>query len=259
MSLDRTTALRRECAEVVGFCRQLSDEEWRTPSAAPGWRIQDVVAHLAANCHAIFTPASIALMTSKDIERTNDVYVDKRRDWEPLKVLGELETWGKRLAAMSGILARTPIARIPMPLGELGRFPAAVLLNSAFVFDQHTHLRHDIAPALGRPAPDSDELRMAVVLEWMFAVLSNQLRTARPDWLDRPISINLSGPGGGHWLVAPDGSIAPGAAEGAAQIVGVGLDFPGWATARTPWRESDVKITGDAELGGRLLDSMNVV
>jgi hypothetical protein len=149
VSLDRAAAMRREHAEIVRFCRQLGDEEWRAPSAAPGWRVQDVVAHLGGSCHAIFTPTSLKLLSSKDIERTNDVLVARRRDWEPARVLAEFERWGRRLGTLTSVLSRTPVARVPAPLGELGRFPAAVLLSSAFLFDQHTHLRHDIAPALG--------------------------------------------------------------------------------------------------------------
>ena len=92
-----------------------------------------------------------------------------------------------------------------MRLAELGRFRVGQLL-CAIVFDTHTHLRHDIAPALGSAVPATDANRMAVVLEWMMAVLSNQLRASQPEWLDRPVSIALSGPGGGCWVVRPDGS-----------------------------------------------------
>ncbi|HEX4249595.1 MAG TPA: maleylpyruvate isomerase family mycothiol-dependent enzyme [Pseudonocardia sp.] len=262
MGLDRTTALRREHAEVVRFCRELTDAEWRAPSEAPGWRVQDVVAHLGGSCQAIFTPTSLKLLASDDIERTNDVLVARRRDWPPARVLAEFEQWGRRLAALAGALSRTPVAALRVPLGELGRFPAGVVLNSAFVFDQHTHLRYDIAPALGRPAPQSDELRVAVVLEWMFAVLANQLRSARPPWLDRPISLSLSGPGGGRWRIGVDGGIAAdpvGAGDTAAHIAGTAHEFPGWATTRIPWRERDVRIDGDSALARALLDHMNVV
>ncbi|MDT7636618.1 MAG: hypothetical protein QOC83_906 [Pseudonocardiales bacterium] len=285
VSLDRAAALRREHAEIVRFCRRLGDEEWRAPSAAPGWRVQDVVAHLGGSCHAIFTPTSLKLLSSKDIERTNDVLVARRRDWEPARVLGEFERWGRRLATLTSVLSRTPVARVPAPLGELGRFPAAVLLSSAFLFDQHTHLRHDIAPALGRPAPETDGPRMSLVLEWMFAVLGNQLRAARPPWLTRPISISLAGAGGGRWRIGVDGGVtavgpavgtAAGAAVGTAagadvgtaagadrdsvtHIAGAAAEFPGWATLRAPWRERDVRIEGDEALGAALLDHMNVV
>src|SRR5882757_2049588 len=117
VSLDRAGALRREHAEIVRFCRQLGDEEWRAPSAAPGWRVQDVVAHLGGSCPAIFTPTSLKLLASKDIERTNDELVARRRDWAPARILAEFEQWGRRLATLAGGLSRTPVAALPLPLG----------------------------------------------------------------------------------------------------------------------------------------------
>ena len=103
----------------------------------------------------------------------------------------------------------------------------------------HTHLRHDIAPALSRAVPATDANRMAVVLEWMLAVLSNQLPAAQPEWLERPVAIALSGT--------------------AAQIDGAALEFPEWGTQRASWRARGVTVGGDADYGARFLDAVNVV
>jgi uncharacterized protein (TIGR03083 family) len=251
--------MRDERCQVLSFCRDLDDEEWHTSSAAAGWRVQDVVAHMGSACHALFGPAALELIRSKDIERSNDVLVDKRRDWPPSRVLAEYEHWSQVVLRVMGAVSRTPLVHARMRLAELGRFPTGQLL-CAIVFDTHTHLRHDIAPALGRPAPGTDANRMAVVLEWMMAVLSNQLRAADPAWLDRPLSITLSGPGGGCWVVRPDGSVAPGKLDGAAaQIDGAAIEFPEWATQRAGWRDRDVTVRGDSEYGERFLDAVNVV
>jgi uncharacterized protein (TIGR03083 family) len=258
--MDRVAALKRQSQEIADYCRDLTDEQWRTPSLAGGWQVRDVVAHLASAVHAVFTPGVVSLLTSSEIERTNDHFVDKRRDWEPSRVLAEFETWSRRLGTVYGLLARTPVAKLPMPLGELGRFPAAVLLGGAFVFDQHTHLHHDIAPALNKPAPPTDALRTEVMLEWMFAVLNNQIRRARPDWVGKTISIELRGAGGGTWRIGPDGTVTAKATAGSVtQISGSVEEFPAWGTGRVSWRERDVKITGDAELGATFLDWMNIV
>jgi hypothetical protein len=37
------------------------------------------------------------------------------------------------------------------------------------------------------------------------------------------------------------------------------LEFPQWSTRRLPWRTCTVAITGDTELGARMLDSINLV
>jgi hypothetical protein len=94
----------------------------------------------------------------------------------------------------------------------------------------------------------------------MMAVLSNQLRAARPAWLDRPLSISLTGAGGGCWTVGADGSVTPGTTEGAAaQIEAMALEFPEWATKRADWRAREVQVRGDAAYVGRFLDAVNVV
>ena len=224
MVLDRPAALRRECAEILRFCRELTDEEWLAPSRAPGWRVQDVVAHLGASCHALFTPASLKLIGSKRIERTNDEFVDARREWAPARVLAEFELWSRRLRPPALALDRSPLGRLP--------------------------------------APHTDELRIEVVLEWMIAVLGNQLRQGRPSWLNRPIALSLCGPGGGQWRIGVDGTVTAAPADSgdsAVHIAGAAAEFPDWGTARSSWRERDVKIDGDVDLGAALLDSLNVV
>ncbi len=226
MTTDPVGALRRERSELLTFCRDLCDADWQTPSAAAGWRVQDVVAHMGSGYRALFGPAALELMRSNDIERTNDVFVDQRRDWAPSRVIAEYERWSQVMVHLMGPVSRTPMARAPIRMAELGRF----------------------------------RVRMAVVLEWMMAVLSNQLRAARLGWLDRPVSITLSGAGGGCWVVHPDGAVAPGSPDGtAAQIAGPAIEFPEWGTQRASWRAREVTVGGDADYGARFLDAVNVV
>lgn len=244
---------------MLAFCEELSAAEWATPSTATGWSVQDVVAHIGSGCHAMFGPAMIGLMSSTDIEGTNNVFVDHRRDWPATRVLDEYRAWSGRVLAMAKILCRTPLRAVPMPLGELGVFPMRLLLCGALTFDQHTHLRHDIAPALGKAAPPTDDTRMGVVLAWMFAVLGNQLRKARLEWMDRPIGIVLDGPGGGSWIVDRCGVERAGFRESDTWITARAVDFPEWATRRAHWSDRDVRIHGDQQYGAALLDFVNVI
>jgi hypothetical protein len=256
---DRLIALRRERAELIGFCRDLDDVQWRTPSKAVGWRVQDVVAHMGSGCHSIFTPQSLKVLRSTDIERTNDAFVNSRRNWTPTRILVEYQRWSRAMIIAAAAISRTPLAALKVPLAELGAFPAGLLLTGATTFDHHTHLRHDIAPALGLPIPGSDATRMTVVLEWMFAVLSNQLQASRPLWLKQPIGITLHGAGGGSWVVDATGAVPGRAGDTEAQIAGVAAEFPEWGTKRVDWRSKDVTITGDVDYGTRFLDLVNVV
>jgi len=257
--LDRRGAFEAERSQVLAFCDALGPADWRMSSCAEGWSIQDVVAHMGAGAHAMFGPAAVKMMRGTDIEKLNDEMVDARRRRSPHQVLSEYRRWTGVFATVFAPVVSTPVGGMALPLAELGRFPARLFL-SALVFDTYTHLRHDMAPALGRRIADADANRMAVTLEWMMAVLDNQLRAARPSWFDRPLSITLAGPGGGIWLVEPSGAVTAGRNDPAAvAISGVALEFPEWGTRRAGWRDRDVDIAGDTEYGAAFLDEMNIV
>jgi hypothetical protein len=138
-------------------------------------------------------------------------------------------------------------------------YPIGLMISGALVFDHHTHLRHDMAPALGRPVPATDADRMRAVLTWMTAVLSNQVAHAPVDGLDARIALTLTGPGGGTWWIDEAGVLTPSDGKVAAQITAPTLTFPDWATQRSSWRESDVTVTGDTQLAARFLDAVNVI
>lgn len=255
--IDRRAAFRTQRAEVLAFCDSLGPADWRMNSRAQGWSIADVVAHMGSGCHALFTPAALTMMRGNDIEQANDRLVALRRDRAPAQILGEYRRWSRALGAVIPVMARGSGVRVP--LSELGSFPMPLLV-SALVFDQYTHLHHDMAPALGRVADVPDANRMASVLEWMMAVLANQLAAARPPWLDRPLSVTLSGAGGGTWTVGPGGSVTAGRnGAAAAEIRGVAVQFPEWGTRRAGWRDCDVEVSGDGGYATEFLDAMNIV
>lgn len=258
--IDRRAAFHAQRADVLAYCASLGPADWRMNSRAEGWSISDVVGHMAAGCHAMFSPAVFRIIRATDIERTNDRFVDVRRGRTPAQVVGEYRRWSRVFGATIPTMVRKPMAGITLPLGDLGAFPMR-LLPSALVFDLHTHLHHDMAPVLDRPVPATDANRIAVVLEWMMAVLSNQLRADPPTWLDRPVSITMLGPGGGSWRVEPSGAVTPGGPgnSDAARITAVAMEFPEWGTKRADWRERDVRIDGDTDYATVLLDWMNIV
>lgn len=260
MTPDRVAALEAERASVLQLCAGLTEAQWRCDSRAEGWRVHDVIAHLGASCHALFTPAALTLVRTQDIESANDSLVDPRRHWPSERVLEEYRKWSARVVRLARLATRTPIGGIRAPLGELGTFRLDHMLTAALVFDSHTHLHHDIAPSLGLPAPDTDANRMATVIEWMLAVLANQLRAAPPTWLPAPIALTLTGPGGGSWHIHHDGSITDtGAHSPIAVIEGPAIAFPGWGTRRTEWRACDVHVSGDTDFAARLLDDIDIV
>jgi hypothetical protein len=143
----------------------------------------------------------------------------------------------------------------------LGWYPIK-LAPAILLFEWHTHLRHDIAAALDRPAPATDARRMTAILSWLMTLLEHSHREAL-NWLEDPVALTLTGPGGGTWRLEPHGGrlrVRPGGTAGAAaHIAGLSPEFPQWSTRRVPWRACAVAVTGDAEIGTRVLDSINLV
>ncbi|MFJ4651740.1 maleylpyruvate isomerase N-terminal domain-containing protein [Nocardia sp. NPDC088792] len=262
MSSGYLAAMRAERAAVIDFCADFSAEEWAAPSRAEGWSVQDVVAHLATTQRALVTPAALATMRSHDLERLNDEVVAAVRGRSSQQVYGDFVSWSRIGCAALGLSTLPGIERVRLPVGELGRYPLR-LMPTIFVYDWHVHLRCDIAPALGRTPPGTDDRRMSAALAWTMALLEQSHRT-RLTWLDAPIALTLRGPGGGTWRIEPAGAgglrVQPGDVTGAAtRITGSATEFLSWATRRSPWAEAELTITGDVPVGERFLDTLDLV
>jgi len=262
VSADRARVLRDERGAVLDLCRSLTPAEWASPSDCAGWSVQDVVAHMGAAYHGMFTPWLLRTMRTSSIERSNDGDVEHRRGWEPARVLREYESWGGRVLTLVPLTQRPPLRGLPLPLGDIGKYPMG-LLASALTFDHHVHLRHDIAVPLGRTLPPPSGEHMAVVTEWLMAGMPQMCGDAL-SWVDRPLALVLTGAGGGAWTVGPLAGKGLQVQEGrspaaAATITGDVAGFPIWGTKRRPWGDFDLAIEGDEEAAIRFLDSLNLV
>ena len=71
--------------------------------------------------------------------------------------------------------------------------------------------------------------------------------------------VTLTGPGGGSWWIDVAGGLVPSNGAVAAHVTAPALTFPDWGTQRSPWRDSDVTVTGDTALAARFLDAVNVI
>ena len=262
MTLDRMAALTSERQLAVDLLATLSDAEWEKPSLASGWSVKDVVSHMGSAAHGFFTPWVIGLLATGDLEKHNDRDADKRRDWAPAKVNKEFVNWTRRAGVAHAALQKPGLRSLPIRLGEVGTYPAH-LLTSAITFDTGLHLRHDICAALGREVAPRDANTQAVSTEWMLAGLPAMSGDAL-SWVDRPFELNLVGAGGGTWAITPGKkgrvSVTQGhASDPVARIEGDAATFPVWGTRRQDWREADISIKGDDEVGARLLDEMKII
>ncbi|MFD6351147.1 maleylpyruvate isomerase family mycothiol-dependent enzyme [Nocardia tengchongensis] len=262
VSGDHLSALRVERQAVLDFCTDLTDAEWHADSRAAGWSVKDVVAHMAADLRSVVTPDALAFMATKDVESLNERAVAASRSRSPQQVLEGFATWTRVGTTALAALTAPGVGRVRLRVGELGRYPMRIF-PAMFLFDWHTHLRHDIAAALDRPHPPTDEQRTASILEWLTTLLEQSHRE-RLAWLDEPVAITFTGPGGGTWRIEPEPGrrlrVRRGEPEGAAaRITARASEFPLWGTTRAAWRDCDVSLAGDTDLGARLLDDIDLV
>jgi hypothetical protein len=180
----------------------------------------------------------LEILRTKDLKASNECPVERRRSWIRERVMTEYEKSSRRAISLVNAIRRSPAARLRFSLAELGRYPIGLMISGALVFDHHTHLRHGMARALGRPVPLTDADRMRAVLTWMTAVLSNQVAHAPVGGLDARIALTLTGSGGGAWWIDEPGVLTPSDGKVAGHITAPALTFPDWDTQRSSWREA---------------------
>jgi hypothetical protein len=227
--------------------------------------VRDVVGHMACTLHGVIDPAFLP-NTTDGTERAMEPAVAERRSWPIEAVLEEYESYSEQAANVFASVQDAPLSETMLPMGELGTHPMSIL-PSTFLFDGYTHLRNDILTPNGsidRPQPPRDEMRLRPTIEWMLAGLPWMCADALRGIVDRPIVLELDGPGGGTWTIAPGGdagrvSLREGASSDAAATVhGTDHDFVIWGTRRAAWRDL-VKVEGDQAYAARVLDAIKII
>ncbi|MEY2461780.1 MAG: hypothetical protein QOG30_3610 [Acidimicrobiaceae bacterium] len=256
MSQEAIDALRAEREEVLKLARSLSADEWAAPSDCDGWRVQDVITHMTMGMRQVVDPASVPapVPDTEDVEQDMELGVSTRKDWSTADVLADYEAISAQAIEVFASLQHEPLASTIIPMKNLGSHPMHLVPN-AFAFDHYCHLRVDILQPTGpidRPAPPSDELRLAPTIEWMLAGLPQMCEEALAKVVTAPVRIEITGPGARSLRLGGDGDVA-------ATIRSSAADFVIWGTQRRPWRDYDVTMEGDAELGAAVADNINVI
>lgn len=262
MSMLAVEGLRAEREAILEIARSLDDDEWLAPSDCAGWTVRDVLAHMGSILHGVIDPAYMADV-SAGTEPAMEPLVAERREWPIEKVVEEYETYSEQVANLAEMAQQPPMSETMVPMGDLGTHPMS-MLASTFTFDAYCHLRNDILRPHGpidRPEPPRDETRLRPTVEWMLAGLP-WMSERELAFVDRPITLTLTGPGGGMWTIGPGGDegrvlVADGADGGVATVTSTDHDFVIWATNRRPWRDY-VKVEGDAAYATRFLDAVRI-
>jgi hypothetical protein len=244
---------------------QVGDDEWEQASSCEGWRLIDVVAHLAALATEAVDPPKPDPSWPENRERYHDLRVVERRAWSHQQVIGEWRRSTPRQLALLEAWQDPAIADDPIGVSGLGTYPRHLFANT-MAFNVFCHLRNDmLAPGgplrLTLPAPTGAEVGPAV--EFMLAGLPQMQGPELAAAVDEPLVLDLTGPGATLVTVLPaarpaDRLSVESGAHGTTRIRSSALDFVNWATTRKPWRDH-CEVSGDTGAAARFLDRLNIV
>jgi uncharacterized protein (TIGR03083 family) len=253
-------AIRDERRRTLTFLRGLEPEQFDTPTALPGWRVREVIAHLITTDKASVTGANLlTVLGSMDrLERWNERRVPKWAGRPIPQLLVGLDRWGRGMRRLARTLP-SPLYRFRVPT-IFGRAPAGLLVWSR-VYDEWIH-RQDMRRALGVPDEDTD---LASPSEFLLtAIISAVLPLVESG--SGEVAVSLDGapiPGWRYDLATRTGGPTDGASEVAARINGPAPGFIMAAAGRDSFdmlrKEGALTVDGDQELATRFLAKLRVV
>ena len=191
--------LAAEQERIEALLAGLSDAQWASPSAAPGWTVTDVVIHLAQTEELV--SASIAGAGRAEVwERGGEPLDDAvaaavAADRAPATEV--FERWKRaRRAAIEALRSADPQQRVPWAATPLR---PAVLATTRLA--EHWAHGLDITQPLGLPFPDTDRLRHIAWLGHRTLPYAFQVEGLQP----HDIYCELTGPDGSTWHFGPAG------------------------------------------------------
>jgi uncharacterized protein (TIGR03083 family) len=232
---DVIEAIRADRDALVEISRGLSAQQWQAASGCAGWRVQDVVSHLATTFWAVVDGTQLPDVEGLPFEQAAEVMVQSRQQLTPEAALADYEQVSG--AALQQVLPAMATLDMEIPMGDGGTYPAAMLAN-AYAFDHYVHIRQDLFGPRGPldgPPPPSDEPRLAATLDWIEAALPQQ----NPGAADQAtLEFVLTGPAArtiGFGSGAPKGTATSDVPT-----------FVRYITQRGTWPELGVQASGDA-------------
>jgi uncharacterized protein (TIGR03083 family) len=254
-------AVRDERRSTLGLLQTLDPARFDTPTALPGWRVREVVAHLITTDRAAVTGGILPqVLGSMDrLEAWNDRQVRRWSERPVPDLLVALDRWGRRFARFAQALP-PPVYRLRLP-SMLGRGPGGLLVWVR-AYDEWVH-RQDIRRALGQPDQEVDVASIAAFLLRAIEVntlplLKGAAGTVEVAFAETPVDPWRYDLGTGRgWAAqatepAPDASIeAP-----AAPFVMAAADRDRFEDLETA---GHLRIEGDATLARRFLGAIRIV
>ena len=265
MTRNGLQAARDSSAQLNVVIAMVDDTQWEAPSACAGWRVIDVIAHLAALAHEAVDPPAPDPTVPSNRERYHDLRVDERRGLSHAQVIDEWRHYGPRQLDLLKSDQNPPSADEPVEVPGLGIYPRHLLANT-MAFNVFCHLRNDmLAPdgPLPIPVPPPTDHLVAPAVEFMLAGLPQMQGPELTATVTAPLVLELTGPGATTVTVQPATrphtclTIEAGAV-GTTRIRSAATDFIVWGTKRKPWRDF-CELTGDQAAAIGFLDCLDII
>ncbi|GFM17924.1 MULTISPECIES: maleylpyruvate isomerase family mycothiol-dependent enzyme [Mycobacteriaceae] len=258
-------------ADLEKLLADLSDSQWKTATALPGWTVQDVVSHIIGTesflqglpAPDIDIDVSALGHVRNEIGAMNESWVHSMRAHSPDQMRDELKAiLQARRAALEDMSEQVwnEVTFTPAGPDSYGRF------MRIRIFDCWMH-EHDIRDAIGTPASDRElatttaRLSLDEMAGSMGFVVGK--RAGAPD--GSRVAIELTGPLQRTIKVQVDGRAKVvedfGGADPTTTITIDGLLFTRLAGGRTPAaeHEADIEFDGDDTVGRRVVENLNYV
>ena len=189
--------LDAETAELGDVIESLDEPGWETPTPAPGWRVQEQVAHLAFFDEAATTAATDAEQFQRELDeavRDPDGITERisrrSRSMQPAEVLAWFDS--ARRTMIETMLSLDPSTRVPWygpPMSVASSLTARIMETWAH--------GQDVYDALDRTHPPTPALRQ--VSHIGVQTFANSFVTRGLDVPNVSVFVDLTGPDGSVW------------------------------------------------------------
>lgn len=256
--------------ELIRLLSSLSAEDWQKPTACPLWSVKDIALHLLGGDMSILSRKRDAYSTGGPINNwrelvalINDInatWVKATRGLSPRLLCDLLRFTGTQVCEYFKSL--DPFA-IEGAVEWASDKPAPVWLDLAREYTERWHHQQQIRDAVSKPGL-KEPLYFAPVLDAFVRALPRTYRDVRANE-GALVALTISGESGGRWFILRENDLwtlyLDVAQEPAAEVV-VDEDLA-WrlftkGVAKEEARKR-VKITGDASLALKALDTVSVI
>jgi len=255
--------IRGERRATLALLRGIDPAAFDTPTALPGWRIREVVAHLVTTDRGsvLGTILPAAFGGVRRIEEWNERQVPRWSNRLVPELIHDLERWGRRFARLAAAVP-SPFYRMPLR-NEWGPTAGAVLWVRAY--DEWVH-RQDIRRALAMP---DDQVDLDDIAEFLL-LATGHVTLRHHGGREGRIMLALTGAAVPEWRIdlggrvaGPDGANTDQVGGPMARIEARAPEFIMAAAGRDRFDALEAKgmlrVEGDRLLADEVLSDLRVV